>query len=784
MISNPSLRPPALNYLLRKLPKISDREAVAVVLGGRENVSLMVRAFASTLNDQQLLVQRGMLELLVQNFMLKSRMIPHEDLVILIKASLGIVLRKDMSLNRRLYAWLLGSEGNSQAQLTYFSTYAEKPAIQAVRGMLQENHSTTTTTTSTAAVNAQRPYKILISLMDKWELGQPIVNNIFIDSLTSLKTRFNPDVMQTANMWMDMMEPYSMCMKLFEVLDTCFPGKKNNNAPEKDVEGLKLIQFTLESFKLTDEEIKHVHYPLMLASLSKKLKDALKNPQFIAILPNVDQCLSIILILMKQIPTSVFVERPAVSTGATVDEAAQQEKKHFVQGDSVLEYAREFYGFTAGNQQTSSPTIEEDEEPPIENDEEEGDLSSSQNFKKNIGSNNLTLNQQQQQRGPQFDPLRGQLLVKEIGDHLTGFLIDFVNSYIVLPDNMLSGVDVGEEGKRLKHIDHHLERVLSKVCTAITLVAQQADPTTELKRKDQFTQVLLKCSQQGNVFGVVDAGLTMLTTLTKQKRFVDTTVLKHLSEVKKIVDKLWGFLSPSMQLLHMRTVELLWLLIHVSRPHQIETIISNYLIHNDVDNNSSNNSDDYERTASYEKFGIVWELSEVIPEASMVLSRPMFLMLDLLREGTSPVDRRAGETWIRCHLKSYVRLLEPFLLTMLDRKLILRRPDVCEVDWTYQTFLKRKKEEDKKVTEIPFFVYIRPFDTEIIDYMFTTLITLITFGGLNVLKSCKNHHVEKDGTIAQAAQASLGVDDKPMTFLDILVSISIRYTHIQCQLRT
>lgn len=770
MISNPSLRPPALNYLLRKLPKISDREAVAVVLGGRENVSLMVRAFASTLNDQQLLVQRGMLELLVQNFMLKSRMIPHEDLVILIKASLGIVLRKDMSLNRRLYAWLLGSEGNSQAQLTYFSTYAEKPAIQAVRGMLQENHS------SSAAVNAQRPYKILISLMDKWELGQPIVNNIFIDSLTSLKSRFNPDVMQTANMWMDMMEPYSMCMKLFEILDRCFPGKKNSSSPEKDVEGLKLIQFTLESFKLTDEEIKHVHYPLMLASLSKKLKDALKNPQFIAILPNVDQCLSIILILMKQIPTSVYVDRPAtVTTGTIVDEASQQEKKRFAQGENVLEYAREFYGFTAGNQQqcSSSPTtIEEDEEPPIENDEEEGDLSSSQNFKKNLGSNNLTSYQQQQQRGPQFDPLHGQLLVKEIGDNLTGFLIDFVNSYIVLPDNMLSGVDVGEEGKRLKHIDHHLERVLTKVCTAITLVAQQADATTELKRKDQLTQVLLKCSQQGNVFGVVDAGLTMLTTLTKQKRFVDTDVLKHLSEVKKVVDKLWGFLSPSLQLLHMRTVELLWLLIHVSKAHQIETIISNYLIHS-----SSDDDDTTERTASYEKFGIVWELSETIPEASMVLSRPMFLMLDLLREGTSPVDRRAGETWIRCHLKSYVRLLQPFLLTMLDKKLILRRPDVCEVDWSYQTFLKKKKEEDKKVTEIPYFIYIRPFDTDIIDYMFTTLITLITFGGLNVLKSCKNHHVEKDGTIAQAAQASLGVDDKPMTFLDVLVSISIRYVN-------
>lgn len=46
---------------------------VAVVLGGSENISLMVRAFAATLGDTQLLVQRGMLELLVQNFTLKHR---------------------------------------------------------------------------------------------------------------------------------------------------------------------------------------------------------------------------------------------------------------------------------------------------------------------------------------------------------------------------------------------------------------------------------------------------------------------------------------------------------------------------------------------------------------------------------------------------------------------------------------------------------------------------------------------------------------------------------------
>ena len=38
------------------------------------------------------------------------RLIEQNDLIVLVKAAVGVVLRKDMSLNRRLYAWLLGTQ--------------------------------------------------------------------------------------------------------------------------------------------------------------------------------------------------------------------------------------------------------------------------------------------------------------------------------------------------------------------------------------------------------------------------------------------------------------------------------------------------------------------------------------------------------------------------------------------------------------------------------------------------------------------------------------------------
>jgi hypothetical protein len=719
MISNPGLRPAILNYLLRKLPKITDREDVAVVLGGKENVSLMIRAFSATLNDHQLLVQRGLLELLVQNFVLKHRMVPHDDLVILMKAALGIVLRKDMSLNRRLYAWLLGSEGSIQTQIVYFNSFAEKAATQAMRSMLHQEQN-----------NLQKPYKILISLMDKSEIGQPIVNSIFMDSLVSLhKSQSSADVMQSANMWMDMMEPYLICMKLFECIDTYFPSNKLPNA----LENLKLVKFALTSFKLTDDEIQQMNFPLLLAVMTKKLQDSLKNPAFIDILSQVDECLYLILTLLEQLPEAIFLKEHTPGHGRQFDSSM-----------NVLDYTREYYGYQNLQQQIDG--VPEEEDTKETHNEEEGDLSS-QHMKQSI--------QFQLQKRPEFEPLRGSVLVKEVTDNLIKFLIEFMDSYIILPEDPLNGIDVGAEGKRLKHIEHYLERVLLNTCTAINHMSKFADHSFTVNHA--LTKALLNCSQQVHAFGLVNTSLTTLIQLIKRKRFVDISILKDASQIKKVMDKLWSFLSPSTQLLHMRTVELIWLVVHVSHPHQVETIVSNFLIHQ-------------ENTESYEKFGIIWELSESIPEASLTFSRPMMLILDLLSD--CALKKRIGESWVRSYLKSYVRVLEPFILTLLNKK-VIRQPTTLQIEWKYQLL----KNQQPKATEIAYFLYIKPFDTEIVDYIFTLLTHLFQFGGQNALKDCKNHFIDPEGSIFKAVQTSLfeaNITDTTLTFLDVLVLTAIR----------
>ena len=62
LITAPSLRAAALNYLTRRMPKIEVNDTVSYVVG--DDVGLMVRALASALLDPQVLVQRATLDLI------------------------------------------------------------------------------------------------------------------------------------------------------------------------------------------------------------------------------------------------------------------------------------------------------------------------------------------------------------------------------------------------------------------------------------------------------------------------------------------------------------------------------------------------------------------------------------------------------------------------------------------------------------------------------------------------------------------------------------------------
>ena len=131
-ITSNSRRSGALAFLVRNLPKLGQPLSQETASNGSQKdkgakmsdslakivttpePGLLLRCFAAGLADEQLLIQRGFLDLLVTHLplhanVLQKRVKP-EDLELLITAAAGVVVRRDMSLNRRLWTWLLGPE--------------------------------------------------------------------------------------------------------------------------------------------------------------------------------------------------------------------------------------------------------------------------------------------------------------------------------------------------------------------------------------------------------------------------------------------------------------------------------------------------------------------------------------------------------------------------------------------------------------------------------------------------------------------------------------------------
>lgn len=105
-----------------------------------------------------------------------------------------------------------------------------------------------------------------------------------------------------------------------------------------------------------------------------------------------------------------------------------------------------------------------------------------------------------------------------------------------------------------------------------------------------------------------------------------------------------SFLSSSQASFHVQAVSLVWAVQDLSKFRLVEAVICKRL--------SSDNDD--ERLKAFEAFGNLWRFTEDSQLPGVRLSMAMRIMLDALQSDDLGT-RRAGEAWMRCSLKSYIR---------------------------------------------------------------------------------------------------------------------------------
>jgi hypothetical protein len=312
-ITNASRRQGALAYLVRRLPRFGLQHRRQSLPGGElgpetlpaeseaaitPEPGLLIRCFEAGLCDPQMLIQRGFLDLLVSHLPLDSPVLQQRvdrgDLERLVGAAAGVVSRRDMSLNRRLWAWFLGPEPLAGAEgpdtslspthdrgartdttahhAAYFSQYGLHALTQSVLKMINRP--------SLSPADRARPFRVCLSLMDRGEVGGYIVPEVFLPALQSLQSYSEiatkdqvDEVLRSASIFFDGVESGLIWGKLLYLVMSALDTKSLDR--QEALSRLRLAKFILARFNLKEEEMLVHHMPLMILSTIATLNKAL-----------------------------------------------------------------------------------------------------------------------------------------------------------------------------------------------------------------------------------------------------------------------------------------------------------------------------------------------------------------------------------------------------------------------------------------------------------------------------------------------------------------------------
>ncbi|THV06503.1 hypothetical protein K435DRAFT_960479 [Dendrothele bispora CBS 962.96] len=665
MITTPPARGTALNFLSRRLPNLHGIEDITSIVG--RDIGLMIRAFSAALEDDNLLVRRGALDLLLQSLRVDSaavRRAQADDRTILMRAAVSVVLRRDLSLNRRLYSWLLGPDDKSEKQIEYLKTNA----LELLRLTLREDMVSPSTEYSES-----RPFKIFISLLDKWEIGSTLSEVLVYDAFKALKHLIesssdgSDDVSMTASTLYEAVEPQILWRQLLSAMFNEIMGDGEH------FEAIDMVLFILKTFS-QDEEIQIIHLPLIFTAIVDLLDFQVQKNNANALSFSMRESLLLLDAMLRQIPHIALLQRPELNS--EMHEAITTQRPY--------NFACTFYGIK-----------------PIVN----------------------------------TTPPSGS------------FTIPFGSGFEGLTNlSMIFAQNLSKSSEKTS-----LQRQLFSRClTLIDGLAGRLDSTMVISwnPKIWLAVILESLSQESANFATADKAISLIVALHQLKELTPNVTIDDRSIMSKVVNKLLRYLRSDCAVYHVRAVNLIWSLeVSTTRSH-VESILAQTMTSPELRNVQE----------AYEAFGVLWRLTEDNSLPGFRFKVPMMIVLDTLKND-DPNLRRIGETWMRCSLKSYIRVLDPILFELMDPS-IRRIPDTMKV----------------KGRELPGFTYERPLDQRYTNHLLEMLLSIIRFGGQGFAKTAKTSAIKRSHHtgLVQRVEAS-GFSDSDVSYLDILVELLLRF---------
>ncbi|KAJ7742186.1 Dopey, N-terminal-domain-containing protein [Mycena olivaceomarginata] len=593
------------------------RPADITAIIGRD-IGLMIRAFASALEDDNLLVRRGALDLLLQSLRADSaaiRKAQSDDRTILMRAATSVVLRRDLSLNRRLYTWLLGPDENSEHQVAYLREHA----LELLQSTLRDEM-----VSPSGEYAESRPFKIFISLLDKWEIGAPLTESLVFDAFKSIKRLTEAadggeDVTMTASTLYEAVEPSVLWKQLLSAVFKEITGDGTQ------IEVYTILPANFSTY--AEEEIQTIHLPVIFASIADLLDIQIQRSVARTLTPSVRESLILLEEMLRQIPPAALMQRPELS--GDMDLIAKSQRPYI--------FAATFYGF--------EPTLD-DTPPPL---------------------------------GPFTIPFASafqNLIV------LSTSCSRFLTEGCATPGPLR---EVSAQSLLLLH------RLVQRLDSQITLTWSP----------NQWLSLVLRTLEHESCnFTMVDRAISLIVALHGTGNLLPRLLVDERSVMSKLVNRLLKYLRPNFTVYHVRSVTL------ICRSH-VESILAQTM----------NTPESRNVQEAYEAFGVLWRLTEDNLLPGFRFKVPMMIVLDTLKN-EDPCLRRIGETWMRCSLKSYLRVLDPILFDLLEPSILRGR-------------------------ELHGFLYERPFDQRYTHHLLEMLLSIIRFGGQGFAKTARSTSIKR-----------------------------------------
>ncbi|NXL82450.1 DOP2 protein, partial [Leptocoma aspasia] len=332
VLGSPSIRLPASLFVVSHINRELSGKQQKFMLG--TDHKLTIKSLCVSVLDSNVLVQRNTLEAILFFFPFytaldckeSSILLRRADLVYILSAATQTLLRRDMSLNRRLYAWLLGSDikggtfapGSTSSEdhaVYFFGKYSKDLLVESLIVILHQKFPESDPEEQHQAY--LKPFRILISLLDKPEIGPQVVGDLFLEVLrafysyckdtlgSDLKLSYNQsgntlasaikenknasEIVKTVNLLITSLSTDFLWDYLTKCFEDCFRNKstgmryplENVSSPPSISELCTLLVFLLDVIPLElYSEVQTQYLPQMLSYMVESL---LENMEVLAL---------------------------------------------------------------------------------------------------------------------------------------------------------------------------------------------------------------------------------------------------------------------------------------------------------------------------------------------------------------------------------------------------------------------------------------------------------------------------------------------------------------------